>query len=566
MNVRPLYRLTLFLLPALLLCNILLFAWFARKARETSAAEVVQKAYIVSRMLSTLSSRSLEREELSPLKRVLEEAFKDKHIVSVTIIDKDGDVIIQSTLPGTHAQLSTFETPIIVGEKSVATLVTSFSMEESEEIIGGRLRATAWLQAALLAAIALALAWLCRREKLAAAHPAIAPEMPTPIASAAAERQESGAGLAGERLVRINGWQLLALQGGANAHSLIDSAREIVAMVQAGEAEGGAGVEERGGVTAELDGVICAAEELLLALKGDGGRLLSPDDSVIAAAALVREGVETMRQRVFPALAAAVGAGETVSARIALLLERVDDCGDRSNELTRRSGELFDLADGLRLLRRELSATAGGEGAEGGLNLLAERVESIADSLKRESRELLGAANGATAAGRAILTSVEESRERLLAAGSTVEDAAASSVMGSDHLRRFLAGAGVGDGEATPADGEELKGALQELLGRMALLRQEQALPAPPLPEQSGGSAQSLLVACENLLLASRFLGEIASSASGLGGEETMACEPGEGEPGRQGRSADRLIAAANANLALCRSRMAAGGSAGAEE
>lgn len=599
MRARPIYRITLFLLPALLLCNILLFAWFSRKARETADAEVVQKAYIVSRMLSTFASRSLEREALSPLKKVVEEAFKDKHIVSVTILDKEGDVIIQSAIPGTHEQLSTFETPIIVGEKSAATLVTGFSLEESGEVVGRRLRTTGWLQAALFAAIALALAWLCRRESLAAANQAVAAETAAPLApalpinsiaapsaplpewwgelaatanslqrasellAASAERQGSAAAIAGERLMRIGEWQQQAQLGGESARSLIDSSFEIVAMVREGVADRGEVVDEVNGAvgaTGELDGIIASVGGILRELEGEDGKLLTPDGSVVAAAALVREGVETMRQRVFPSLAAAVAAGETVASRLAPLLESVDDCGDRSSDITRRSGELIELADGLRLLRREISSSAVGDGVEGGLNLLAERLESIASCLKRESQEILAATNGAIASGRAILTAVEDSRQRLLAAGCSVEDAAASSVMGSDHLRRFLADAGMGDGDVTAGEGEELKSLLRELLARLELLRQEAA---QPLPKPSGGEAHSLAVACDNLLMAGRFLADVASLVSELAGEP---CSGEQRETLQAEDSVSQLIAAASLSLASFRSRLASGLSKEAED
>jgi hypothetical protein len=599
MERRPIFRLALWLLPLLLLCNILFYAWFARNTRETAADEVVQKAYIVSRMLSEFSARSLDRGDLTGLKRIMEEAFRDRHIVAVGVIDPRGKVILQSTVPRVYQRLSTFETPVKLGERTVANLVTSFSLDESDELIALRLRHTAVLQLCLLLLVAATLAWFCRREWLATATPAGQPGegtealSPSPAAEEAltghdaplaveemvAERKvESAVGVVpgpGERallflgeaerqlqvvtraeecLSRIASWHRQAMQGSASAASLLASGREIVALLQ-GDNPGGTREmgEDAPAVTAAIAGelaeIATALRRLADGVAGDGsgerGSLLSPDDSARLAGELAREGIGTIRERVFPALATAVAAGEDVAARLAPLLEKVAECGDRSAGLTRCSGELLDLADGIRLLRREMPPAVDGEaGGEERLSSLAERLESLADGLKRDSRDLLGVANEATAASRTILSALDHARDRLLAAGSTVEDAAAAALMGSDHLQSFLRRGGVEVDEPFPRDREG--GTLSELgglSGRLAATAQLLAAGQESPPRLTEAHAQSLAMACDNLLLASRFLEEIATGAAAL----LTAGGNGEGEGGENptpSTGIGRLIAA----------------------
>lgn len=561
MKTRPLYRITIFLLPALMLVNLLLYAWFARKAWETSADEVVQKAYIVSRLLSELSASALDRGELAGLRRNIEEAFKDRHIVAVAVLDVRGKVIVQSTVPRNYHRLSTFETPVKVGEKSVATLVTSFSLDESDGIIQARLRRTAWLQFGLFAIIAALLAWFCRREQLAlgagggrgyespsvttvvaAVMPvttqvaSVFPESAVELCSASSSLQKAAKLLSGEAdrqlhavtrardcIAHMDSWRQQALHAGDNAASLIASGREIIAMVQGGttvpclsgtgqESAGVQGTEASGGLDEIIAAVDCLAGEMQ---DRTSAPLLSHDESLLAAAELTGEGVATMRERVFPAFATAAGAGENAAARIAPLLEKVAECGDRTAELSRCSAELFDLADGLRLLRRGV-APVGADGGEERLNSLAERMESLATRLKRESQDLLGVANEATAAGRSILTTMESFRATLLAAGATLEDSAASSMMGCDHLRGVIRRAGVEPCGDKPIKRRAPLVLLRELRPRLIALRGSLSGHAVPQPRQAEEHAQSLALASENLLLASRFLGEIATGAADL--------------------------------------------------
>jgi len=473
--------------------------------------------------------------------------------------------------------------------KSVARLVTSFSLDEPDEKISAMLRLTAALQAGLFAVISAGMIWLCRRERLVVEKRAagdgevVIPEetlaewlaetdMPAwfsdggeradALGIAGSSLEKAAQLLAGEAqqqlhavsrargaLVKIDAWRQAALQGGGNAASLIASGREILAMI---EADAGRSHEPVAAL-ATVEAAIASVERLAhgLADQGEVSPLLTPDARLRSAARLAGEGVETIRERVFPALATAVGAGENVAARLAPLVQVVDACGDRSSELARYSGELFDLADAIRLLRRELQPddAAGSEGAESGLNRMAQRVETLAAGLKRETLDLLGMANEAAAAARTILSTMDDSREKLLAAGSAVEDCAAAAVMGSDHLHGFLRSAGVeaaGDAPlpsaaAMPAD------LLEELRALLTALRQ--ALAETDRPPHGGPAeqVQSLSLVAENLLLAGRFLTEIADGAA-------LLAESGAGELQEQGRAGSdaairQLILAARASL-----------------
>lgn len=589
----PIFRFTLWLLPSLLLLNILFYGWFSARTRDTAEDEVVRKAYIVSRLLSGLSSRALDRGDLTGLKGSIEEAFKDPHIVAVIVRGANGKVIVETSVPRPVDRVSTFETPVQLGGKTIATLVTSFVLDEANEKIAVRLRLTAALQAGLFAVLAAGMAWLCRREKLAeekraaggapfvseetlaewmadADMPAwfaggreeadalsiagISLEKAVHLLAGEADQQLHAVNRAREALARIEAWRQEALQRGGNAASLIASGREILSMI-------GADAPPVGGEpTAALHAVEEArvsVERLAAGLTAlEGVTLLTPDEKLRAAAKLSQEGVDTIRERVFPALAVAVAAGETVAARVSPLVKMVDGCGDLSSELNRYSGELFDLADAIRLLRRDLLPDdAPGEGAEGRLNQLAERVEALATGFKRETLDLLGTANEASSAARTMLSVVDELREKLIAAGSAVEDSAAAAVMGTDHLNGFLGRAGgelVDAAPLQPADALQVE-MLEELRVRLATLGDLLAAPPGPLHDPSAEQAQSLSLAAENLLLAGRFLTEIVDGAARL-----TQTGDGAGELQQQGRADSgaairQLIVAARASLEQAR-------------
>jgi hypothetical protein len=161
----PLFRLTPYLLLAFLVANVVLFEWFARRTRETSSDEIVQKAYIISRLLSDAAGRAIADDELDALESVVEEAFKDRHIVSVTILDSSKKELYESANNRTVARTSTFETPVKLGGNSVGTLITRFATGEEDVRIVTRLRNTATLQSVLFAAMVMLLAFFCLRER-----------------------------------------------------------------------------------------------------------------------------------------------------------------------------------------------------------------------------------------------------------------------------------------------------------------------------------------------------------------------------------------------------------------
>ena len=602
----PIFRFTLWLLPSLLLLNILFYGWFSARTRDTAEDEVVRKAYIVSRLLSGLSSRALDRGDLAGLKGSIEEAFKDPHIVAVVVRGANGKNIVETSVPRTFDRVSTFETPVQLGGKTIATLVTSFALDEAKDKIAGRLRLTAVLQAGLFAVLAGGMVWLCRREKqveekrAADGGAVVVPEetlaewmadadMPAwftdggeqsdPLGIAGtslekavqllakeAEQQLQAVNRAREALDRIEVWRQEAGQKGENAASLIASGSEILSMVGAGNDQASG---EPSAALRAVEEARGAVERLAAGLAGEGDEtpLLAPDERLRAAAKLAGEGVETIRVRVFPALAAAVGAGETVAARVSPLVQMVEGCGDLSSGLNRYSGELFDLADAIRLLRRDLRPddAASGEGAEGRLNQLAQRVESLAAGFKRETLDLLGMANDASAGARTILSVMDDSREKLLAAGSAVEDSAAAAVMGTDHLNGFLRRAGVevgDDPQPGPADTGEM---LEDLRLRLATLGESLAEKAGQPHGGPAEQAQSLSLAAENLLLGGRFLAEIVDGAARL-----VQTADGAEELQQQGRSDSnvairQLIVAARASLGQARAGVDPPGEGSAE-
>jgi len=171
-------------------------------------------------------------------------------------------------------------------------------------------------------------------------------------------------------------------------------------------------------------------------------------------------------------------------------------------------------------------------------------------------------ANEAAAAARTILSAMDDSREKLLAAGSAVEDCAAAAVMGSDHLHGFLRSAGVEAAGDTPLPSAAAMPAelLEELRALLTALRQALAETAVPPHGGPAEQVQSLSLVAENLLLAGRFLTEIADGAA-------LLAEAGAGELQEQGRAGSdaairQLIIAARASLG----QVSAGSASAGEE
>jgi len=158
----PLQRFALLILPLILCINIGLSGWFSTRTRETSVDEVVQKAYVVSRMISDVAARSLDRGEMSGLDSATDEALKDSDLVSVTIRDKKGKVLLEKAKDKPSARHNTFQTPIRRGGREMGTVITHFSLAGEDGRLTARLRHTAAVQWGLFALIAsvLVAAWL----------------------------------------------------------------------------------------------------------------------------------------------------------------------------------------------------------------------------------------------------------------------------------------------------------------------------------------------------------------------------------------------------------------------
>lgn len=158
----PLQRFALLILPLILCINIGLSGWFSTRTRETSVDEVVQKAYVVSRMISDVAARSLDRGEMSGLDSATDEALKDSNLISVTIRDKKGKVLLEKAKDKPSARHNTFQTPIRRGGREMGTVITHFSLAGEDGRLTARLRHTAAVQWGLFALIAsvLVAAWL----------------------------------------------------------------------------------------------------------------------------------------------------------------------------------------------------------------------------------------------------------------------------------------------------------------------------------------------------------------------------------------------------------------------
>lgn len=157
----PLQRFALLMLLLLLCVNIGLSAWFSTRTRETSVDEVVQKAYVISRMLSAAAARSLDRGEMSGLDSATDEALKDQDLVSITVRDKKGKIILEKAKDSPSARLNTFQTPIRRDGRETGTVITHFSLMGEDGRLTARLRHTAAVQWGLFSLIAavLAAAW-----------------------------------------------------------------------------------------------------------------------------------------------------------------------------------------------------------------------------------------------------------------------------------------------------------------------------------------------------------------------------------------------------------------------
>lgn len=157
----PLQRFALLVLLLLLCVNIGLSAWYSTRTRETSADEVVQKAYVISRMLSDAAARSLDRGEMSGLDSATDEALKDQDLVSITVRDKKGKVLLEKAKDTPPARLNTFQTPIRLDGREAGSVITHFSMAGEDGRLTTRLRHTAAVQWGLFSLVAAVLVAAC---------------------------------------------------------------------------------------------------------------------------------------------------------------------------------------------------------------------------------------------------------------------------------------------------------------------------------------------------------------------------------------------------------------------
>jgi hypothetical protein len=161
----PLYRYTPYLLLTILCANIVLYFWFAARTREASGDEIIRKAYVISRLLSDSAGRAIENKDTKALNSVVAEAVKDRHIVSITILDNNKNVLLESNDTGKFDRLSTFNTPIRLGNNKQGTIVTRFSTKEDDERITSALKKTAALQIVLYLSICAVIALFFIKER-----------------------------------------------------------------------------------------------------------------------------------------------------------------------------------------------------------------------------------------------------------------------------------------------------------------------------------------------------------------------------------------------------------------
>lgn len=599
------------LLFALLGANVVLYAWFASRTRETSADEIVQKAYIVSRLVSDAAGRSIILDDPQILKSAVAEAFKDRHIVSVTVIDDKEKVLFESATTRAAVNPSTFRTPVKLGKKREGTLIAAFSINDEDARISSRLHTTALIQLGLLAAVAILLTITARRparagsatgdadqhavilQPLLTSNPiepvtaddagspaALVPieadlplldfscepptnerfappvytlqEQPPPsppppespvidLFNACRTLQQAAQLLSDEAslqhrtrqdssqyVTQINDWQQQALQAAVRVDLLLATGEEIVSQVReltAAQETGNrawlaVGQSHRRALLEAVATLERAGE--LLAASDPGQQMASTANieslsqgSAIATADVVLEGASIMRDRAIPAVVLTLAAVKQVGCRLDALQTQLNECGDRSIAIGRAGTELSDLADALRLLRRHTETDDATNAAEEiRRQQLATRLETIAATLKQESRDLLGSTNEANALGRAADAECSAAQLHLLQVGAAVEDAAATAVLGSNYLRhdgrQF---AGKGDPDSSLAELTQLLQTLRvQLIGQVQLLVDL----ADNDDRQAVECAQSLAVACDTLRLAGKFLAEMTATTLSL--------------------------------------------------
>lgn len=172
LSMTYLHRSLLCILLIIIGGNILLYSWFADRIKENANDRIVQKAYIVSRLISESGSRALAANKPSIVRSTVEEALKDQHLVEVVIKGKSGEVLLKTSSNSIPEKLSVFETPILIAGKNAGTVTTRFHFDGTEAHVATDLSRSAAVQSILLAIIAMVAAatvWLKRRRKTASA-------------------------------------------------------------------------------------------------------------------------------------------------------------------------------------------------------------------------------------------------------------------------------------------------------------------------------------------------------------------------------------------------------------
>lgn len=160
----PVQRFAVLFLLLLICANIGLSAWFSSRTRQASLDEVVQKAYVISRMVSDAAARSLARDDLAGLDSATAEALKDRDLAAIIVHDKKGNVVLEKAKDNPPSRLNTFKTPIRRGDRDMGTVTTLFSLTADDGRLAERLSHTVLLQWGLFALMAAFLAMIWLRE------------------------------------------------------------------------------------------------------------------------------------------------------------------------------------------------------------------------------------------------------------------------------------------------------------------------------------------------------------------------------------------------------------------
>lgn len=161
-----LHRTSICLLLAIIVGNITLCVWLSSRVGEMSTAKIVQKAYVVSRLISEASGRAMASRRPETIGTTIEEALKDQHLVAVVVKDDKGETLFESQDVATQEKLSTFDTPIMVKGKPAGHVITRFRFDTDDSWLVTVLKRVVACEAALLAGIIVLLLFALWRGRL----------------------------------------------------------------------------------------------------------------------------------------------------------------------------------------------------------------------------------------------------------------------------------------------------------------------------------------------------------------------------------------------------------------